>query len=764
MKLKAKTLLVLWVTTAVFIALIYIVFRPIMLEDSIELDRSSALKNLERINNILIGQMESLNRTNRDWSVWDDTYLFIKHEYPAYPDVNLQGDTFENNILNFMIYLDRNNEVVDQRGYDLEKRINVDLDPNFHSNFLPLFQSSNQIDDTFLISTSYGLTMTSLQSVYKSSGDGPSAGTLIMGRFINQRSITKIGERLSLSLSLNQLDSGVDQAGPIVDNISESELKGSLFLEDHLEEAIYEISYTDEREFYLQKKEDISRLLGYLIIIGMVLTFLVIFFLNRFILTRVEKLSLQLNKIQQSKNLQTRVSLGNGSKDEITALSYSINEMLSSLEDKQNEITKLAYSDQLTLLPNRYLFRKEFERYKKEGQEKMSLLFFDINDFKRVNDLLGHNIGDSLIKEVSGRVLPIIKEQDGLLARYGGDEFVILIINKDMATIRTIIETILHEVDKEYRVGPFKTFATVSIGVSNYPQDGETLEELLQKADIAMYEAKKSGRNQYIYYEDLTSASSYRDLLELENDLNFALQNKEFELYYQPIYSGSEREMVGVEALLRWNHPTNGQISPTRFVPVAEEMGLMPSIGLWILEAAIDQANKWYQKGLIGFVSINISKTQMKDSSFIDKLDQLIKKYPFMPPMIHFEITESDITHYVREVVAFAKELKKRKVKIALDDFGVGTSSLLYLKELPIDVIKIDRNFIKNVPEDHYDSVLLAGILKITKELNLEVIIEGIESPEQIEYITSRSDAKLQGYYFSKPKPAYELEKTLRLE
>ncbi|MBI0580330.1 EAL domain-containing protein [Neobacillus cucumis] len=760
MKLKVKTLLVVGITMFLFLTLLFIFIRPFLLEDSIELDRNNSLKDLDRVQNYLKSNMDNLNRTNRDWAVWDDSYSFLTGKNPDFPKASLQNGTFENNEVNFMLYINNQNQVIFQKAYDFKKHQQLSINSDFYKVYLPLLDSPNIGESPRLVTTDLGLAISSIQPVYRTNGQGPSPGTLIMGRLINNGSILELGEELQLSLSLHQTDQRHFSLQHVVKPISETEMEGSLYLQDYAKKKAYEIRLINKRNFYLQKLANVKQLTFYLILTSLFFIVLTIFLLNKYILSRVRELSSQLFTIQNKKDINSRISISNGPKDELTDLQHSINQMLSSLEEKHSEVINLAYYDQLTQLPNRYFLFQEFTSRLQQNQSKMAVLFLDLDGFKRVNDSLGHKVGDALLKSVCARVLPMINEKNGVIARFGGDEFVILLKYESIAELENLSGEILFQVGQEYQIPPFKTVVTASIGISMYPHDGETIEQLLQSADIAMYEAKRKGKNQYFFFQDLAEDSSYKNLLELENDLKFALQKDQLELNYQTIVCGADKSILGVEALLRWNHPGKGMIPPGKFIPIAEETGVMPAIGLWVLEESVKQVSKWYQAGWNQLtLSVNISKSQMKDRGLIEKLDQVMKDYAFPPSMLQIEITESDIHHYLDEVLQFTKDLKKRNVKIALDDFGVGNSSLLYLKELPIDVIKIDRNFIKNVPAQPFDTILLSGIFEIIKGLDLEVIVEGIETEEQIRYVTTRIRTKLQGFYFSRPLPSSKLEK-----
>ncbi|MGJ7911613.1 EAL domain-containing protein [Neobacillus sp. LXY-1] len=758
MKLKLKTFLVVSVTMLLFLTLLILAIRPFLLRDSNKLDQNSTYADVKRVKNDLESDLAHLNSINRDWAIWDDTYLFLDNQYPDYLRKNISNATMENIGINFMVFINKNHEVIYQRAYDLNRKKSIDIDIDFYKAFLPAVHDTNDLNRAFFLKVDDRMTMTSIQPVYQSDREGTSPGWLIMGKWFNERAVDDLGKKLSLNLYFKQSNLTNKHMQIQVQPVSESNIKGSLSIKEYSEQKYYEISILNKRSFYLQKMANIKQITIYLIISTLTLIVLMNILLSRLVTSRVRDLSLQLGEIQTNKDIKTRVRISKG-KDELSSLENSINNMLASLEEKHESVTQLAFYDQLTMLPNRYKLFKEFFDRTIGKKEELVIFFFDLDGFKWVNDSMGHTIGDMLLVNVCKRVSPVVEEQDGMLARYGGDEFVILLPNTGRAEIERIAENIMLEINRVFQIHSFKISVTASIGISSYPQDSTTIEPLLQKADIAMYEAKRKGKNQYIFYHDLNNTNNYKNLLELEKDLKYALIQKQLESYYQIIVDSEHHQITGVEALLRWNHPTKGVIPPAKFIPIAEETGIMPYIGLWILEDAVKQAKKWHLQGHDYLsISVNISKSQMKDHSFINKLDKVLEEYDFPPSKLQIEITESDINHYLKEIKDFTIELKKRNIKIALDDFGVGTSSLIYLKELPIDVIKIDRSFIRDVPLEPFDTTLLSGILEIIHDLQLDVIVEGIETKEQSEFIHSQFSAKLQGYYFSRPIPASEIE------
>ncbi|WP_166242597.1 sensor domain-containing diguanylate cyclase [Paenibacillus turpanensis] len=501
MKLRMKAFLVVSITMILFLLLLFGTAGPILLRESKLLDDNNTLKDAELIKNNMESDLQGLSRTNRDWAVWDDTYYFLLGAKPDYVEVNLLSETFENNQVSFIIYLNAKNELVYQQGYDLHQHKELHLERAFYETFLPIAQSYVELNEALLVQTSNGLSMASLHSVYTSIGEGPSAGTIIMGRFIDSKYLSTTAKELSLTLHFQEKDSNstTDAWAVAAEPVSETEIKGSLTLKDYMNQYTYEMSFIGQRHFYLEKKESIKQLGFLLVLIGLFFILFILLLLDRFILSRVYRMSLQLNRIQNEKNVSERIRTSTKYRDELTTLENSINMMLQSLEEKHNEVTKLAYYDHLTLLPNRYLLEEEF-RKRIEAHSSLALLFFDLDGFKRINDTLGHEAGDVLLQTVANRLAPVLAKVDGLAARYGGDEFVILVRYHQHADIIALANAIIAKFGEMYTIPSQPVRISASIGISLYPQDGNTLDELLKNADIAMYEAKKGGKNQWAFY------------------------------------------------------------------------------------------------------------------------------------------------------------------------------------------------------------------------------------------------------------------------
>jgi diguanylate cyclase (GGDEF)-like protein len=416
-----------------------------------------------------------------------------------------------------------------------------------------------------------------------------------------------------------------------------------------------------------------------------------------------------------------------------------------------------ATHDSLTNLPNRLLLIDRLKHAITDCERKQKIfavLFFDLDRFKVVNDSLSHSAGDELLSKVSKRVEEEIRDSD-TLARLGGDEFVLIMPDiRDEALVVEIVTRLLEAIAKPFQIAGRTLHITTSIGISIYPKDGKTADELLRNADLAMYIAKREGLNKFQFYEKrLNEESLIR--LEKEIELRRAIDNEEFILHYQPQIDSSTGTLIAVEALVRWDHPTQGLISPIEFVPVAEDTELMIEIGRWIFTTACKQNKAWQDAGLPKIrMALNVSNKQINDKGFIAMLDEVLKTTGLEPQYLEIEITE-DIVISNDKVVKVINQISDRGVRVAFDDFGTGNSSLNYLRMVPINQLKIDQSFVKNINKDNKsDEVIIRAIIALASDLKLDVVAEGVETTEQLDFLNKYDCHDIQGYYFSKPLDA----------
>ncbi len=424
----------------------------------------------------------------------------------------------------------------------------------------------------------------------------------------------------------------------------------------------------------------------------------------------------------------------------------------------KERIQHLAFHDELTGMPNRRMFYQALNGRIDNRAEGLSVAVIDIDRFKLINDSLGHTYGDMFLQEVSRRMERCIHGDEIMLARMGGDEFTLLVdgrYGKD--EVARFAERIIEDVAVPYRLKENDFYVTASIGIAMYPQDGEDAVQLLKNADTAMYEVKKNGKNGYQFYTGELN-EQLQEKIELEADLRQAIVRNQFVLDYQPQIRADDGQMIGVEALVRWHHPSKGILSPGLFIPIAEETGIIYELGTWVLREACRQMKKWHDAGgpLIT-VSVNLSSQQFHQPNLSSYVKGILEETGLAPHYLELEITESMMMDPVVST-GILNELTDYGIRISLDDFGTGYSSLSYLKLLPIHKLKIDRSFIRDITENRNDQAIVSTIISMAQHLNMDVIAEGIETKDQLDILMDNDCSKIQGYYYSRPLPAAEVE------
>jgi diguanylate cyclase (GGDEF)-like protein/PAS domain S-box-containing protein len=437
---------------------------------------------------------------------------------------------------------------------------------------------------------------------------------------------------------------------------------------------------------------------------------------------------------------------------------------ITSIKQTQSQLEHLAHHDSLTNLPNRLLFEDRLEHaiaQAKRQKRQLAVLFLDLDRFKNINDSLGHAMGDELLKEVAARLQHILRDDD-TAARLGGDEFTVLVENiEDPSQAAVVASKIQEKFKTPFKIAGRELHITTSIGISIYPEDGKDVADLTKNADAAMYQAKEQGRNSYRYYTSELTRTAFERLL-LETELRSALQQNQLLLYYQPQISLHNGEMTGAEAVLRWHHPRLGIIPPARFIPLAEESGLIHEIGNWVLQEACEQTRYLNRQGLFqGRMAINLSVRQIMQTDLILRFEEIIGESGCPPDMLQLEVTEGIFMGQMKHSVPVLDVFKKLGVSIAIDDFGTGYSSLSYPKQLPIDKLKIDRSFIRDMPHDSDAVAITQAIVSLGKNLGLRITAEGIETMAQQSLLQKMGCQEGQGYLYSPPVPAETFEEML---
>ena len=422
-------------------------------------------------------------------------------------------------------------------------------------------------------------------------------------------------------------------------------------------------------------------------------------------------------------------------------------------KEVEKKIFHLAYHDALTNFPNRRSFMNQLRNElinQHQSNDKMSILSIDLDNFKSVNDQLGHDVGDLVLKKAAENIQNAIRPND-IAGRMGGDEFIVLLKKvKDIQETKAIVKRILSNFNQAITIGGQDYFVTCSIGVANYPEHGDSPEELIKNADNALAYVKNSTKNDFlIFNKSIENQSIERRLL--ESAMRNAIKENQFYLEYQPKVNLQTNQIIGMEALVRWHHPDLGTISPGKFIPLAEQTGLIVPLGEWILKESCRQTKKWHDMGYKNItVSVNVSVRQLEDPLFIDKVKSILMETKLNPEWLEVEVTESILAD-VENVVKILHEIRQLGIQISLDDFGTGYSSLSYIKNLPIDILKIDQSFVKDIHQNEESSAIVQAILKIADSIGIQVIAEGIELQEHVLKLVENGCRIGQGYFFSRP-------------
>jgi diguanylate cyclase (GGDEF)-like protein/PAS domain S-box-containing protein len=434
---------------------------------------------------------------------------------------------------------------------------------------------------------------------------------------------------------------------------------------------------------------------------------------------------------------------------------------ISFIKASQKKMEQLAYYDVLTGLANRSYFRDQLRKaiaMSHRGYYNFALLYFDLDEFKRINDTLGHDAGDELLKEVAKRLISRLREED-TIARLGGDEFAVILSGiKDRGQASAIATNLQQAFAAPVKLGQHEVSISASIGITVAPEDASEEELLLKHADLAMYEAKARGKNTFHFYSpDLNEAAKERLLI--ENQLREAIREHQFLLYYQPKIDIRDNSIVGYETLLRWLRPDNTLVPPLRFIGVAESTGLIVQIGEWIIWEACRFLTRQHSRGFDVSLSINLSVRQFNDDNLPEIVERILQRTGAKPSSLIFEITESMLMGDTDAAINQLNQLKRLGVSLSIDDFGTGYSSLSYLKRFPVDELKIDRSFVKDIPDDRNDMDIVAAIIAMAQKMNLRVVAEGVETAEQVEFLRKNACYLVQGYYFSMPLAEQELSR-----
>ncbi len=823
MTLGNKTLLTISATFVGLIAILFVLSQTILLGGFRKLEEDDTRRNVGRALSALETEIKNLSSLNLDWASWDDSYQFIVERNTDYIKSNLNDETLAKQKLNLIMYLDSSGKIVFGKAIDHRGMKEVPLPKDLMRHLAPespllRHDDAKGIDDGLIV-IDKGILLAAAHPILSSEGKGPVRGTLLMARYLDEGEVRHLGEVTHMAVSLTRYESlfpdgngagGVAWPDTIfIRPLSEDLIEGLGVVKDIYDKPAFILKVALPREIFRQGKASRSYFISYLLLAALTSALAITLLLKKNVLTRLKVLGVSVADVGLTGNLAERIPLTGD--DELTALSGEVNKMLEALERLEagrkdaesalrkardelearvrertadlseanlalkEEITErkrmehvvkdMAFHDHLTGLPNRLLFIDRLNQVIVMGarhKSQAAVLFLNLDRFKVVNDTLGHAAGDELIKVVAERLKKSLRDGD-TVARLGGDEFTVLL--QDLAKVEDIpmvLEKVFNSIRESIPVSGHDVFVTASAGVSLYPHDGNDGIELLRNADIAMHHAKGKGGNAYQMYNPAMAEKAF-ERLTIGNKLRTALERKEFILYYQPQVDLKTGRIIGSEALIRWQDPEKGLVSPAAFIPLAEETGLIVAIGEWGLYEACGQNKKIQQNGFPDMIiSVNISARMFTQEGFVETVARVLKDTGLDPRHLMLEITESLLMTNIAEAAAVMKDLKGIGIEFSIDDFGTGYSSLAYLKSLPISQLKIDRSFVQDIADSNDGRLIVTAIIKLGQSLRLDVIAEGVETHEQLEFLKLNQCDKIQGFLFSKPLPAEAFSSLLK--
>jgi len=822
MKLRNKILIAISVVWVIFLGLTYTISKLFLIQSFIKLEQQHTDQDLSRVDQALDQNDYSLYTFTSDWAHWDDLYSYMQGKMPQFIPGNLNMTAYQNSTINMMTFWTLKGELRAGSAIDTDKGelipYPLGIEKYIYPGSLLLDRKDvkNEIRGYILLPS--GIMMISANSITNGDKTLPPLGAMITGRYLSPKIIQKIEDETKLHLILipaNKIatDSPFtkifqmisdNKTGHTSENIDSQTLHGYTVIRDINNKPIAMFQLTAPRSIYQTGVQAVRYYLFAFIVLGVAFSILMMWLLRALIVRRLEKLNQDVAEISATNALSRRVDASG--KDELSTVSAEINKMLTIIEATQGRLEqrveertqelkqtnikleeeikerksveqeliihkehliRLAHYDSLTGLPNRVQFNEMLNKainHAQRNHKKLAILFIDLDRFKNINDAFGHTVGDQVLKEISKRFASILRGGD-LLARLGGDEFIVLLQDITHAKlVSSTAEKLIQACAKPVVVNNHEFFFTTSIGICIFPDDGTSLEDLQSNADMAMYRAKRSGGGVFQYFTQEMNLEAHEHV-KLEAALRKAITNQEFLLHYQPKLALVEGIMTGVEALIRWESPELGMISPAKFIPLAEETGLILQIGEWALREACRACKAWQDAGYRPIsVAVNLSPKQFRHQDIAGLVRSVLDETKLNPQWLELEITETAVMDNVSMGTDKLKDIQSMGIKIAMDDFGTGYTSINYLKQFPISVLKIDQSFVKGIPQSKDDIAITSGVIALAHSLGMKVVAEGVENAEQLQFLADHECDMVQGYYLSRPLTEPKLVEQLRAE
>lgn len=762
MKIRNKVSIIIFIAWFIILVSVYLGSQIIFKKSFLHLEQEAAISNLQRVDESLQQMATSVNSVLGSWSIWDDTYKFMADKNQQYIKSNLQINSFSSSDVDMVLYFDKSGKPFYSVASDTTRTKIIPV-PKGLSDYLDphgklVYQPTPDSGTTGIISLPDGLLFVAAHSIVTSKQTGPVRGTLMMGKHFTESSLKKLKDITKVNVSiypLNEIKNNTpllrtyDQLKAhdyLIHPINDSILIAYTLLKDINGKPIAIIKANITRKIYLAGLQTIHYYNILTIAFSIMLVTLLWTSLNTLIIKRIEKMTKKMASGETSSEAINNTNFG--TLDEVSFVSL---------------LYQHATHDQLTGLGNRHLLYQGFQNRIETipNGNNVICVFIDIDHFKYVNDTLGHEIGDELLVFVAKQLKSFLRGGD-IASRLGGDEFVVMLFDVKPDMIAQVVDRLFSALKKVVIISGHELTITCSMGISIYPTNGNDVPTLLKNADFALYRAKEFGRNQYQYYSDELKRT-IQEANKKELELQRAIDNKELCLYYQPIYDTFSKNITNAEALIRWNHPERGILPAAEIIPIAEKCGLIIPIGQWVLKTACAQAKAWQDQGLPRIpIAVNLSLLQIKSLSINKLVTETLEATGLDPHYLELELTETSYVELTPTVLNELQMLKERGIKLAVDDFGVGYSGLGYLKRLPIHKLKIDQSFIRDIHTDTDDRAIVLAIIAIAHQLSLQVVAEGVETNEQLEFLRKHYVDSVQGNYLSKPVDSASFEKIIK--
>lgn len=814
MKLRNKVLIATSAAWLLFLGLTYVGSKTILIRSFLALEQDRADRDLGRVDQALDQVNYALYTYTSDWTHWNDLYDYIGGKKPEFVPDNLNMTAFVNSHVNLISYWDNHGKLVVGSAVDTENQRFIAFPAGlekyvFPKSLLLSFDDPNKEVRGYIL-TSRGIMLVASSAITDGDKLLPPTGSSIFGRNLDQALVDKIAETTKVDVSLF-LKPEIEKSPALTkifenltktnkhysEPINETLLEGYTLIRDIYDEPIGMFRMKTPRAIYGSGVQAVNYYLSTFVFLGVIFSVFMLWLLRELIIKRLEKLDRQVAKIGANNAIKERVDASGN--DELSSVSTEINHMLDiiqasqeQLENRveertlelqktniklQEEITerksvereliihkehlvRLAHYDNLTSLPNRVFFNEILNKaisHAKRNKKVLAVLFIDLDRFKTINDALGHTVGDLVLKEMGARFSNLLRAGD-ILARLGGDEFIVLLNDlEDVNQAAAVANKVLVASAQPVNVESHEFFITASIGISIFPDDGASLEDLQKNADMAMYKSKKNGGGVFHFYShDMDTAAN--EHIKLESALRKGIQNGELVLHYQPQLDLKDGKIKRVEALVRWESPELGLVSPAAFIPLAEETGLIMPIGEWALHEACRTAKQWIDNGYEPIsIAVNVSPKQFRYQDIVSIVKEAITKSNLPGEYLEVEITETAVMDNVENAIEKLKNLREMGVHVSVDDFGTGYTSISYLKQYPINTLKIDQSFIKGIPQNPHDIGITTAVIALGHNLGLEIVAEGVETIEQMQFLSEHGCDMIQGYYISRPLPANKI-------